>query len=117
MVNLIYWIAAREAPKVGQHLASFIAELVDKFDRVSLDDFHLIGHSLGAHVAGFAGQHLNGKLARITGLDPAKPLFSTSNTTKRLDESDAKFVDVIHTAGGLVSLENDVTHLQLEKTC
>lgn len=33
---------------------------------VSLDKFHLIGHSLGAHIAGYAGHRVPG-LARITG--------------------------------------------------
>ena len=39
----------------------------------------------------------SGKLKRITGLDPAKPLFITASDDKRLDKSDAEFVQVIHT--------------------
>ena len=42
---------------------------------------HLVGHSLGAHLVGFLGKRVQelglGKVARITALDPARPLFSS----------------------------------------
>lgn len=37
------------------------------------------------------------KLPSIVGLDPAMPLFITASRANKLDESDARFVDVIHT--------------------
>ena len=38
-------------------------------------------------------------LSRITGLDPAGPLFEGYTSNVRLDKTDADFVDVIHSNG------------------
>lgn len=77
----------------------------------------MYGHSLGAHVAGYAGKFLEGKLGRITAMDPAEPFFQQLPKSVRLDASDAKFVEAIHTDakkyvpyGGLGFSEN-VGHL------
>ena len=68
---------------------------------------HMIGHSLGAHICGYAAHELKRRhsewpIHRITGLDPAQPCFRHSNMALRLDRSDAKFVDVIHTNGRIL---------------
>lgn len=63
------------------------------------NDVHLIGHSLGAHTAGYAGEKLGGNIGRITGLDPAEPYFQGMPNHLRLDPTDARLVDVIHTDG------------------
>lgn len=83
--------------KAGLDLGNLILFLVRQ--GASVNQFHLIGFSLGAHVAGFAGKVV-GNLPHITGLDPAYPLFSLTDTESRLDTSDAAFVDVIHTNSG-----------------
>lgn len=51
---------------------------------------------------GFAGKKVQtgGKkkmVGRITGLDPANPGFNYDSPVVRLDKTDAKFVDVVHT--------------------
>lgn len=66
-------------------------------------DVHMIGHSLGAHTAGYAGERIAG-LGRITGLDPAEPYFQGMPSFVRLDPTDAKLVDVIHTDGKSIFL-------------
>ena len=59
---------------------------------------------MGAHVAGNTGEHIkSGKLGRVTGLDPALPGFHLLQTDKgRLSPDDAKFVDIIHSCGGVL---------------
>ncbi|OTF76436.1 hypothetical protein BLA29_006527 [Euroglyphus maynei] len=66
-----------------------------------MENVHIIGHSLGSHIAGYAGKYLRGRLSRITALDPAGPLFEgVNNTDARLWYTDAQFVDSIHTNRG-----------------
>ncbi|XP_076619136.1 uncharacterized protein LOC143340746 [Colletes latitarsis] len=88
-----YVRAAANTRLVGRQLAKLIRSM-----NVPLEKVHLIGFSLGAHVAGFAGAEL-ANVSRITGLDPAGPLFESQDPRARLDETDANFVDVIHSNG------------------
>lgn len=61
-----YLSAMRGMRKAGENLASFINWLQGY--GVPLDKIHIIGHSMGAHVAGTGGGGVkNGKVARITG--------------------------------------------------
>lgn len=50
-------------PSVGHYLAQVIKEL-----KLDTEKVELIGHSIGAHIAGYAGAILNGTIARITGM-------------------------------------------------
>jgi len=58
----------QNARPTGAHLAELIEFLVAQTG-AKLEDFHIIGGSLGAQVAGFAGNSTTkGKIGRITGL-------------------------------------------------
>lgn len=92
-----YVRAAANTRLVGKQLAMFLRGL-QQYKRLDLNRVHLIGFSLGAHVSGFAGAELPG-ISRITGLDPAGPLFESQHPKARLDSTDATFVDVIHSNG------------------
>ena len=62
------------------------------------DDTTIVGHSLGAHIAGFAGKHVTiGKIHTIVGLDPAGVSFSLNRPDERLNDNDARIVQIIHT--------------------
>ncbi|MEG4353144.1 choice-of-anchor K domain-containing protein [Microcoleus sp. LAD1_D5] len=116
--------AASNTREVGDQLAQYL-----KARNLDPNKIELMGHSLGAHVSGFAGakyKELTGnELNRITGLDPAGPNFETRNTgfrsvpgaepgtvisipevepvppSDRLDPGDATRVVVIHTSSFL----------------
>ncbi|XP_031635102.1 lipase member H-like [Contarinia nasturtii] len=98
-----YWNSVQNVPRVGRYLARFIKFLNE--NGVNMQRIHVIGFSLGAEVAGFAGKMLkewNLSLSRITGLDPAFPLHMFINKSTRLGVDSADFVDVIHTDGGIL---------------
>lgn len=71
-----------------------------------------LGHSLGAHISGAAGQSFQntaGKLLpRITGLDPANPCFKEGETLQGLMRGDAEFVDIIHTNSGVLGKRDPI---------
>ncbi|XP_044735396.1 phospholipase A1-like [Chrysoperla carnea] len=99
-----YLTASKNTRLVGQTTAQLIDNLVQGAG-MKLENLHIIGHSLGAHTAGIAGKNVkSGRVERITGLDPALPLYNLApgDAEWRLTKDDAQFVDVIHTASGLL---------------
>ncbi|KAJ8916054.1 hypothetical protein NQ315_010922 [Exocentrus adspersus] len=100
-----YVSAKGSVVKVGQHIANFVKSLASRYG-LRVSTVSLVGHSLGAQIAGNAGAALNGEVDHIVGLDPAGPLFTVRNTDERLDPTDGKFVQVIHTNGGLLGFKS-----------
>lgn len=81
-----------------RHVGKCLGLLLDRILETGTKDVHLIGFSLGAQLANFAALAIRPyRLDRITGLDPAMPLFVGGNKDSKLDPTDAKFVDVYHT--------------------
>ncbi|KAF2894032.1 hypothetical protein ILUMI_12141, partial [Ignelater luminosus] len=89
-------------PQVGIFVGDLIHKLITaEFAR--LGNIQINGFSLGAHVGGFAGQEIQNrtdgcKIERINGIDAAGPGFLGLPLNRRLDSSDASFVQGIHTS-------------------
>ncbi|KAF2886219.1 hypothetical protein ILUMI_19954 [Ignelater luminosus] len=88
-------------PQVGSYVADLIFNITSD-NAAQLNNTQINGFSLGAHVAGIAGQDIqtktNGhKIGRINGLEAAGPGFVGRPANKRLDKKDAWFVQAIHT--------------------
>ncbi|XP_060804392.1 pancreatic lipase-related protein 2-like [Amyelois transitella] len=96
-----YVTAVRGVPIVGKGLGQFVRYLIG-VTGARYEDIHLVGFSLGAHLVGSAGRELLGRVSRITGLDPAGPLWVLNSN--RLRTSDARYVEVIHTNGAYTGL-------------
>lgn len=97
-----YSLAAGSTRTVARLAATMVKTLVDAGVLVP-SRIHYIGHSLGAQAGGFFGQDVlamtGSKVGRITGLDPAGPLFEYFDAHLRKEHAD--FVDIIHTSMGM----------------
>ncbi|CAF0903028.1 unnamed protein product [Brachionus calyciflorus] len=89
-----YGQAATNTRVVGAEIAVLVNHLIENYG-LNSTRVHIIGHSLGSHIAGYAGERIK-NLGRITGLDPAGPYFEFTEEIVRLDRTDALFVDTIH---------------------
>ncbi|XP_034565930.1 lipoprotein lipase [Notolabrus celidotus] len=94
--NQHYPTSAAYTKLVGRDVAKFVSWLQKEL-QLPWDRIHLLGYSLGAHVAGIAGDLTDHKISRITGLDPAGPTFENADPQNTLSRDDAQFVDVLHT--------------------
>ncbi|KAG5868976.1 hypothetical protein JTB14_009794 [Gonioctena quinquepunctata] len=97
-----YQVAVANVKHVAQRLKQFI-EVFNDSGEIPIRNVHIIGFSLGAHIAGIAGKLLRKdlRIPRLTALDPALPEYSLKDTSRRLSSNDAEYVDVIHTDSGI----------------
>lgn len=107
-----FYISAANTKPIGKFIGDFITKT-----KLRLNNVHIIGHSLGSHVAGFVGKRIfettGAKVSRITCTDPAGPAFEHPkvNDTERVARSDAEFVDVIHTDIGHYGFIESIGHI------
>ncbi|KAH0954067.1 hypothetical protein HN011_009505 [Eciton burchellii] len=100
LANDSYISLVKNAPRIGADIAKALDEMVKSgFDSEKL---HVVGHSMGGQIAGNIGRKVSFKIPRITGLDPAGPFFNILEP--RLSNSDARFVDIIHTDYGFYGI-------------
>ncbi|XP_057216799.1 lipase member H isoform X1 [Triplophysa rosa] len=107
--NVNYLKVVKNTRVVAKKLTELIQKMKDNGARLS--SIHMIGVSLGAHISGFTGADFNGEIGRITALDPAGPQFNRQPHSKRLDPSDAQFVDVLHTDMDALGYRNLLGHI------
>ncbi|MDJ0746709.1 MAG: hypothetical protein QNJ32_25575 [Xenococcaceae cyanobacterium MO_167.B27] len=101
--TLNYFSAVEDTEAVGNQLAIWLSK-----NEINPDTTQLIGHSLGAHVSGIAGdvyEDITGSsIETIVGLDAAGPayedflFFSGKSPEERLDPTDAERVIAFHTS-------------------
>ncbi|WP_174710560.1 FG-GAP-like repeat-containing protein [Nostoc sp. TCL240-02] len=95
---LNYSNTAARVGDVAQALANAMQQL-----GIDPNNTEIVGHSLGAHVAGLAGldyKNATGKLIQeVVGLDPAGPNFSLNNG---LNPQDAQRVVAIHSSSAIL---------------
>ncbi|XP_011175763.2 lipase member H-B [Solenopsis invicta] len=100
LANESYLKVARNAPRVADALVMFLDKMIKSgFDKEKL---HIVGHSMGSQISGYVGRKVSFEIPRITGLDPAGPLYNRLQPS--LSFSDARFVDIIHTDYGFYGI-------------
>lgn len=107
---LFYFLFSFICVQISEKLAELIDVLVGY--GMNLQNVTMVGHSLGAHIAGRAAKQLKsvGRIGVIVGLDPASVGFDFFATQKRLTDTDAEYVQVIHTDGDKFGFSNPMGH-------
>ncbi|KPJ21527.1 Lipase member H [Papilio machaon] len=95
---------------IGNALGKFLASF-NRFGYPS-KNIHSIGHSLGAHILGYAGERYTAETSenvwRITGLDPAGPCFANAPKEEQLRSGNADYVEVYHCNAGQLGTTNTI---------
>ncbi|XP_030383257.1 pancreatic triacylglycerol lipase-like [Scaptodrosophila lebanonensis] len=108
--RLVYIPSAAAAPAMGKKIAEMINFLSTDYG-LKLQNLTVIGYSLGAHIAGFAGKFVEGgRIRTIVGLDPSFALFNDVDENHRLSIKDALYVEIMHTNAGFLGIAEPIGH-------
>lgn len=102
-----YIDARNRVPEVAYEvglMATFLVQMGSSWSQI-----YMIGHSLGGQMAGLVGQYLEeGEIEACICLDPAGPLFSATDENDRASPDDCKYVEVLHTNGGMLGFTTPI---------
>lgn len=108
MANSLYPMAVGAVPIVGHQTAKLISVL-QNLKLIELYQLTIVGFSLGAHCAGYAGRALHPqKVDSIVALDPPYILFDLKTAVSR---NDANYVQVLHTDTTFLGFKEDLGHV------
>ncbi|XP_072938240.1 pancreatic lipase-related protein 2-like [Epargyreus clarus] len=102
-----YITAATGVPSVGQFIGNFVVWLINTAGG-NWNNVHFVGFSLGAHAVGVAGRVTGCRPIRVTGLDPAGPLWNTNR--EALNTAAGRYVEVMHTDVGVMGILQPIGH-------
>ncbi|XP_017465931.1 PREDICTED: phospholipase A1 2 [Rhagoletis zephyria] len=107
--NVNYFGVVEMVEDLGRLLADFV-HFLHLNTGLHYHDVYLIGHSLGAQIAGSAGKQVQPfRFNTIYALDPAGPKFRDLTDEYRIDPTDAEYVESIQTSSSL-GFEEPVGH-------
>ncbi|XP_020713195.1 inactive pancreatic lipase-related protein 1 [Ceratitis capitata] len=107
--NVNYYSVVDMVEDLGRLLVDF-TNFLHLRTGLNYNDVYLIGHSLGAQIAGSAGkQAFPHRFNTIYALDPAGPKFRDLSDEYRVDPTDADYVESIQTSSSL-GFEEPVGH-------
>ncbi|KAK9310005.1 hypothetical protein QLX08_000488 [Tetragonisca angustula] len=114
-VILLNWATIAHGPYIWSSdragiIAEYVAQMIDFLHAEGMDVSRLtiIGHSLGAHIAGLSSFFAKNKANFVVGLDPSQPNFLRAGVGTRLSSGDGNYVQVLHTDAGAAGLNVSV---------
>ncbi|KAI3387871.1 hypothetical protein SNEBB_008662 [Seison nebaliae] len=96
VASLSYALAVQYINEIADKTVQFLLKMTRRYPKFLPEHIDLISFSLSAHLAGRIGKFFKG-INKIIALDPAGLSFEGKSKAVTLDESDASFVQVVHT--------------------
>uniref|UniRef100_A0A0A9Z6M4 Phospholipase A1 member A n=1 Tax=Lygus hesperus TaxID=30085 RepID=A0A0A9Z6M4_LYGHE len=105
-----YVAAKMSIPEAAKVIHMYLIRLTEETQCIELKDITLVGHSLGAQLAGAVGNRIRGDIGKIVALDPAYPLF-WETALDAVSRSSARWVVGVHTNPGYYGVDWNVGHV------